>query len=144
MDQSAPIDLPPCRFCPQRVQPDIVAEVDAVCAILDAHPVSAGHHLIIPKRHCADWFSTTEKERRDADALIMLLKRRIMETDPSVTGFNIGVNCGAAAGQTVFHAHLHLIPRRDGDTPHPRGGVRGVIPHKMDYPAEKNENQAEG
>jgi ATP adenylyltransferase len=77
----------------------------------------------------------TEKERRDADALILILKSRIMAADPAVRGFNIGVNCGECAGQTVFHAHIHLIPRREGDTPAPRGGVRGVIPDKMDYPA---------
>jgi diadenosine tetraphosphate (Ap4A) HIT family hydrolase len=77
----------------------------------------------------------TEKERRDAEALLLILKSRISAADRTVTGFNIGINCGESAGQTVFHAHIHLIPRRDGDTPHPRGGVRGVIPDKMSYPA---------
>jgi len=72
-------------------------------------------------------------EKKDADAIIMRLKDRITDNDPSVTGFNIGTNIGESAGQTIFHAHLHLIPRRDGDTPHPRGGVRGVIPGKMLY-----------
>jgi len=72
-------------------------------------------------------------EKKDADAIIMRLKDRITNNDPSVTGFNIGTNIGESAGQTIFHAHLHLIPRRDGDTPHPRGGVRGVIPGKMSY-----------
>jgi diadenosine tetraphosphate (Ap4A) HIT family hydrolase len=134
MDQSLPADAPPCRFCPENIQQRVVAEVDSVWAIRDEHPVTEGHHLIIPRRHSVDWFSMTEKERRDADALILILKRRIVEEDPAVTGFNIGVNCGESAGQSVFHAHIHLIPRRSGDTPHPRGGVRGVIPGKMDYP----------
>ena len=77
----------------------------------------------------------TEKERRGAEALILILKSRIGAADRMVTGFNIGMNCGVSAGQSVFHAHIHLIPRREGDTPHPRGGVRGVIPDKMSYPA---------
>jgi diadenosine tetraphosphate (Ap4A) HIT family hydrolase len=61
------------------------------------------------------------------------MKERIIKRDSAVTGFNIGANCGKSAGQTVFHAHIHLIPRRDGDTPNPRGGVRGAIPDKMSY-----------
>ena len=126
-------DLPPCRFCPARIRNLVVAELDSVWAVRDRHPVSEGHHLIIPKRHAPDWFSMTERERRDAEALLLILKSRI-SADRTVTGFNIGMNCGESAGQTVFHAHIHLIPRRDGDTPHPRGGVRGVIPDKMSYP----------
>ena len=80
-----------------------------------------------------DYFSMKETEKKDTDILIMKLKKRIMEKDDSVTGFNIGTNIGESAGQTIFHAHIHLIPRRNGDTPHPRGGVRGVIPEKMSY-----------
>ncbi len=126
---------PPCRFCPEYLKHLIVTELDSVWAVLDKHPVTEGHHLIIPKRHVSDWFSMTEKERRDADELIRILQSRIRAADSSVAGFNIGMNCGEAAGQTVFHAHIHLIPRRSGDTPSPRGGVRGVIPDKMSYPS---------
>jgi diadenosine tetraphosphate (Ap4A) HIT family hydrolase len=133
MDLGAPGHAPPCMFCPAMVKHRVVAELDTVLAIPDLNPVTEGHHLIIPKRHSADWFSMTEKERRDTDALIMILRRRILHADPSVTGFNIGVNCGEAAGQSIFHSHVHLIPRRDGDTSQPRGGVRGVIPDKMNY-----------
>jgi len=75
----------------------------------------------------------TSQERSDAEALILSLKNDILKNDPSVTGFNMGVNSGASAGQTIMHAHIHLIPRRDGDTPNPRGGVRGVVPDKMAY-----------
>ena len=134
MMDEAPVDLPPCRFCSGKIRNLVVAELDSVWAVRDRHPVSEGHHLIIPKRHALDWFSMTEKERRDAEALLLILKSRI-SADRTVTGFNIGMNCGESAGQTVFHAHIHLIPRRDGDTPQPRGGVRGVIPDKMSYPA---------
>ena len=75
--------------------------------------------------------TTTEKQH--VDELISQIKLKIQSEDESVVGFNIGMNSGESAGQTVMHSHIHLIPRRDGDTPAPRGGVRGVIPNKMDY-----------
>ena len=111
----------------------MVAEYRSVWAMPDRFPVSKGHHLIIPKRHTPDWFSLTEAECRDVEHLLRLLKEKLTASDPSITGFNIGMNCGVSAGQTIFHAHIHLIPRRDGDTPNPTGGVRGVIPDKMCY-----------
>lgn len=89
--------------------------------------------LIIPRRHTPDFFSLTAEERRDSEVLILALRKRILKSDPDVTGFNIGVNCGVSAGQTIMHAHIHLIPRRDRDIPNPRGGIRGVIPDKMAY-----------
>ena len=128
-----PDNDPECRFCHGKVKSRVVEEHDTVWAIKDGYPVTAGHHLILPKRHTPDWFLMTENERRDADALIKILKTRLSETDRTITGFNMGVNSGESAGQTIFHAHIHLIPRRDGDTPNPRGGVRGVIPGKMGY-----------
>jgi len=124
---------PDCPFCYDNLKDRIVEEFESVIAAKDQYPVSEGHHLIVPKRHTPDWFSISDKERRDADALIKIIKSRISGSDRSVTGFNIGVNCGESAGQTIFHTHIHLIPRRDGDTPNPRGGVRGVIPEKMGY-----------
>jgi len=75
----------------------------------------------------------SEEEKRDVENLIMKLKDLITQKDPSVTGFNIGTNVGKSAGQTLFHAHIHLIPRRDGNTSNPRSGIRGVIPDKMSY-----------
>ena len=87
----------------------------------------------MPKRHAPNWFAMNEDERREADVLLRALKTRLEESDNAITGFNIGMNCGESAGQTIFHAHIHLIPRRDGDTPNPTGGVRGVIPDKMCY-----------
>ena len=94
---------------------------------------SDGHLLIIPKRHKTDYFLLTEVENRDADRLVQILHKRLLKKDSTITGFNIGINSGESAGQTIFHCHIHLIPRRDGDTPNPRGGVRGVIPKKMGY-----------
>ncbi len=122
-----------CQFCYHNLKGRIVEECDSVVAIKDTFPVADGHILIISKRHTVDYFTLTEAEKRDADRLIEILRKRISEQDATVTGFNIGMNCGESAGQTVFHCHMHLIPRRDGDTPSPRGGVRGVIPDKMGY-----------
>lgn len=128
-------DLKPtfgCLFCTIE-NLTIIAENETGYAIRDTSPVSPNHMLIIPKRHCLDYFEMTRQERCDAHELIELLKDRVLEKDPLVNGFNIGINCGETAGQTVFHAHIHLIPRRENDTPNPRGGVRGVIPDKMSY-----------
>jgi len=122
-----------CPFCYKNIEDRIVDRLNSVVAIADGFPVTEGHLLVIPIRHVEDYFSMNSSEKKDADAIIMRLKDRITDNDPSVTGFNIGTNIGESAGQTIFHAHLHLIPRRDGDTPHPRGGVRGVIPGKMLY-----------
>ena len=121
----------PCIFC--NYSGPIAKRYGTVYAIEDSTPVSLYHMLIIPERHCTDFFDMTAPERCDTASLIEVLKKEILEKDPDVTGFNIGINCGLSAGQTIFHAHVHLIPRRTGDTPSPRGGVRGVIPHKMGY-----------
>jgi ATP adenylyltransferase len=99
-------------------------------AIQDQHAVTPGHLLVIPIRHTRDLLSLTESERQDGDQLLRLLQGRIKTEDTKVEGFNIGANCGEAAGQTVSHAHIHLIPRRRGDIADPRGGVRGVIPER--------------
>lgn len=125
---------PGCKFCFTEIDTSrVIEENNSVFAIMDNYPVSEGHHLIIPKRHTPDWFSMNRQERREAEELIRVLKNRLEEADDSITGFNVGMNTGESAGQTIFHAHMHLIPRRDGDTPNPRGGVRGVIPKKMGY-----------
>ncbi|MBW1780791.1 MAG: HIT family protein [Deltaproteobacteria bacterium] len=123
----------PCPFCGERLSGRVIEDQGTVIAIRDRYPVTRYHTLIVPKRHTADFFTMTSQERSDAEALILSLKNDILKNDPSVTGFNMGVNCGASAGQTIMHAHIHLIPRRDGDTPNPRGGVRGVVPDKMAY-----------
>ena len=127
------MDSKTCPFCDIEVTDRIIERTGTVMAIKDKYPVTEHHMLIIPVRHTPDFFSLTLEERRDAEALILSLRKRILKSDPTVTGFNIGVNCGVSAGQTIMHAHIHLIPRRDGDIPNPRGGVRGVIPDKMAY-----------
>jgi len=122
-----------CPFCGDMVKDRIIKEHGTMIAIRDHYPVAEHHTLVMPRRHTPDYFTMTSQERRDAEALILSLKVEILKNDPSVTGFNIGVNCGESAGQSVMHAHIHLIPRRDGDTPNPKGGVRGVIPKEMGY-----------
>ena len=128
-----PESSPVCSFCYENIKSEIIAEYNSAYAINDKYPVSKGHILIIPQRHIEDFFSMTTNERRDAQQLLLNMKKSIAEHDSSISGFNVGINCGESAGQTIFHAHIHLIPRRDGDTPNPRGGVRGVIPDKMSY-----------
>ncbi|PRO66475.1 HIT family protein [Alkalicoccus urumqiensis] len=101
-------------------------------AIYDKYPVSDGHVLIIPKRHTADYFDLTKEEQEAMHALMGDMRERLL-TEREPDGFNVGINCGAAAGQTIFHVHMHLIPRYSGDMTHPEGGVRGVIPEKQKY-----------
>ena len=122
-----------CSFCSQSTESKIIERLGTVIAIKDKNPVTEGHILVLPIRHTPDFFSMTCEEKKDTDNLIRILRDRIEKSDSTVTGFNIGANCGKSAGQTIMHAHIHLIPRRDGDTPQPKGGVRGVIPNKMGY-----------
>jgi len=121
-----------CVFC-MLDEKRIIEKNGTVIVIKDKYPVTEGHLLIIPRRHTSDYFSMTQLERKHSDEVIQYLKNRIRLEDQSVMGFNIGMNCGLSAGQTILHAHIHLIPRREGDTSKPKGGVRGVIPDKMSY-----------
>jgi diadenosine tetraphosphate (Ap4A) HIT family hydrolase len=122
-----------CPFCSLNIESEIVERLGNVIAIKDKHPVSKGHVLVLPIRHILDFLSMSSEEKNNADRLIRNLCHKIKKSDSTVTGFNIGVNCGKSAGQSIMHAHIHLIPRRDGDTPKPKGGVRGVIPNMMGY-----------
>lgn len=122
-----------CRFCSLAKQAEPANQFGAVFAVLDGFPVTPMHWLVIPFRHCDDYFALTPQEKLDADAAFVALRDRVLVEDPDVSGFNLGWNCGVAAGQTVMHAHGHLIPRRVGDVPDPRGGVRGVIPQRQQY-----------
>jgi ATP adenylyltransferase len=121
-----------CPFC-ELPEDRIVAENELALAFRDGFPVTESHTLIVPKRHVADYFDLFQPERNAVHALMEEQRKLICINDPSVAAFNMGVNAGAAAGQTVFHCHIHLIPRREGDMDEPRGGVRGVIPEKQNY-----------
>ena len=121
-----------CVFC--NLPADRLVQEDGQCfAIRDAFPVTDLHTLIIPKRHVADYFDLIPSEREAIEGLLRQQRNVIVELDPQVSSFNVGVNIGRDAGQTVFHVHIHLIPRRHGDVCDPRGGVRGVIPAKQKY-----------
>lgn len=121
-----------CVFC--QLGPDrIVAENELCVAVHDGFPVTPLHTLIIPKRHVADYFDLYQPELNAIQSLLLQQRQVIQSADPTVTGFNVGINAGRDAGQTIFHVHVHLIPRRSGDVKEPRGGVRGVIPGKQAY-----------
>ena len=121
-----------CPFC-HLPNDRILFENNLAIAFRDAFPVAEGHLLVIPKRHIGSWFELKYDERESCHELILNGKKAIKNEDSSVSGFNLGVNDGLSAGQTIFHAHLHLIPRRHGDVENPRGGVRHVIPGKGYY-----------
>ncbi|HUU60189.1 MAG TPA: HIT family protein [Phycisphaerae bacterium] len=123
-----------CAFCREAVRSRPVAEQGTVLAVPDASPVAAGHLLVITRRHTADLFSMTAEEKRDALDLLAALRERALREDPAITGFNVGINCGASAGQGIMHAHFHFIPRRDGEEGGPgRVNIKGVIRNKMTY-----------
>jgi diadenosine tetraphosphate (Ap4A) HIT family hydrolase len=124
-----------CTFCVKAGAKEVIEENDYAYVIKDGYPVSAGHSLIIPKRHFADYFDMTREENKALHDLTRIRRKQLLESDKTIQGFNVGVNSGEAAGQTVWHCHIHLIPRRKGDMENPKGGVRGVIPHKMSYEA---------
>jgi len=120
-----------CPFCALPAE-RILILADEALVIRDAFPVSPGHTLVIPRRHIGSFFELSDAERT---CMVELLAQAKAELDLSFQpdGFNIGINDGAAAGQTVQHLHLHLIPRYLGDVPDPRGGVRWVMPGKAKY-----------
>jgi diadenosine tetraphosphate (Ap4A) HIT family hydrolase len=114
-----------CPFCDLGTR--IVAENDLAVAVRDKEPVSQGHTLVIPKRHCRSFFELTEAEVAACHRLLQGERAKLL-VDLHPDGFNVGVNDGEAAGQSIGHAHWHLIPRYRGDHPDPRGGVRHLIP----------------
>jgi diadenosine tetraphosphate (Ap4A) HIT family hydrolase len=119
-----------CIFC-QRNRP-ILAKTNLACAFFDGFPITKGHSLIIPRRHVKTIWEMTTDEYIDAFTLVRRVKD-LLQKEFEPQGFNIGVNCEEAGGQTVFHAHVHIIPRYAGDVPNPRGGVRNIIPGKGNY-----------
>lgn len=121
-----------CPFCKVESEREIIASSLLSVAFYDGFPVSPGHALIIPKRHVSSFFDLSKEERQDLLNLADSVKR-ILEERYHPDGYNIGINVGEAAGQSIFHVHMHLIPRYQGDVPSPRGGVRGVIPTKQNY-----------
>ncbi len=121
----------PCPFC--NLAPGRVIDSDRHGLVFrDAYPVSPGHTLVIPRRHVTSFFDLTAAERESLFVLLDSAKRRLDE-EMKPSAYNIGINDGPAAGQTVPHAHIHLIPRYAGDVTDPRGGVRWIFPKRADY-----------
>ncbi len=119
-----------CVFCEQPEK--VLYENAYVYAMYDRYPVSEGHVLIIPKRHVEHYFEATKEVRHAIDDALIALKKELDKLyHPD--GYNVGINNGLAAGQTIFHLHVHLIPRYKNDMENPAGGVRGVIPSKQKY-----------
>src|SRR5262245_61769877 len=120
-----------CTFCSMEAA-RIIYQSDHVLVIRDGFPISKGHTLIIPKRHVQSFFETTNEEERELFNVLRLEKSKLdHEFHPD--GYNVGINDGTAAGQTVMHLHIHLIPRYVNDVQDPRGGVRWIIPSKAAY-----------
>ncbi len=119
----------PCLFCAPR---GVIRQNHLAYTARDSYPVSAGHTLVIPLRHCADFFDMTSEEMA-ASMELLVAERRALDAEFKPDAYNIGVNVGPAAGQSIFHVHIHLIPRYTGDHPNPRGGVRQIIPWRADY-----------
>ena len=121
-----------CVFC--NLPTDrIINECNHFHVIRDLYPVTYLHSLVIPKRHIVSYFECNQDEYNEIPIVLSTQKTELTLTDESITGFNIGMNIGEDAGQTIFHFHIHIIPRRKGDIENPRGGVRGVIPNKQGY-----------
>lgn len=125
-----------CLFCKVQeavYEKEIVFENDFFYATRDSYPVTKLHTLIIPKRHFQSYFDMNIDEINSINSILNNQKNEIKKLDSEVTAFNIGINDGKDAGQSIYHLHVHLIPRRKGDIENPRGGVRGVIPAKQKY-----------
>ena len=125
------IDTGPCVFCALPANRLVQSNATAI-AIRDAYPVSPGHSLIIPKRHIGSFFEVSSVERADLMALLASM-RALLNAELNPEAYNIGINDGPQAGQTVPHMHMHLIPRFVGDVADPRGGVRWILPAKVKY-----------
>ncbi len=121
-----------CPFCNPDAQRELILESATAFAIFDKFPVNNGHSLIIPKKHCSDYFELSFKEQSACWFMLNKVKE-ILKKKFNPDGFNVGININESAGQTVPHVHIHLIPRYKGDVENPRGGVRGVIPEKRNY-----------
>mgnify|MGYP001813223848 CR=1 FL=1 len=126
-----------CIFCGE---PEIVIQNELAFAHYDSYPVNTGHCLIIPHRHVAEYFQATAEEKAAIWALVDEMKT-IIDEEYKPDGYNVGVNIGKTAGQSVPHLHVHMIPRYKGDMEDPRGGVRGVIPHKQKYQRKGGQSQ---
>jgi diadenosine tetraphosphate (Ap4A) HIT family hydrolase len=126
------LDRMDCPLCKRLVGCATLDSSPSAVAVPDAYPVAPGHTLVLPRRHEPDFFHLTAEEQRDVLQVVLAVRERLVR-ESAPDGFNIGVNLGEAAGQTILHAHVHVIPRRKGDVEDPRGGVRWVVPARARY-----------
>ena len=122
-----------CVFCDDKIEKDrILFQTSEWIAFYDAYPVSKGHVLIVPKEHYETFFDLPDRLK---DSLLFRIQdvKAILDKEFKPDGYNVGFNCGEAAGQTVMHFHIHIIPRYNGDVENPKGGIRGCIPSMMHY-----------
>lgn len=122
-----------CIFCNKKKNKVISTNKNFFVIRDTVYPVTKHHTLIITNRHVSDYFSLNKNELNDLNKILKIQKKKLIKLDTKITGFNVGVNIGKDAGQSIMHCHIHLIPRRKGDVDDPRGGVRGVIPSKQKY-----------
>ena len=122
-----------CIFC-KKINCKILKQLKYFFIIRDtAYPVTEHHTLIITNRHISDFFELSDEENIELNQILKDQKKELKNLDSNISGFNVGVNIGKDAGQSIMHCHIHLIPRRKGDVEDPRGGVRGVIPERQKY-----------
>jgi ATP adenylyltransferase len=122
-----------CIFC-KKINCKILKQLKYFFIIRDtAYPVTEHHTLIITNRHVSDFFELSDEENIELNQILKNQKKELKDLDNKISGFNVGVNIGKDAGQSIMHCHIHLIPRRKGDVEDPRGGVRGVIPERQKY-----------
>jgi diadenosine tetraphosphate (Ap4A) HIT family hydrolase len=130
MSQS--LDDAACPFCERIARGEVAHSEGSAVAFPDGYPLTQGHTLVVPRRHEPDYLALTDEETADMWRLARVVCRDLQERE-GADGFNIGINVGRAAGQTVPHVHLHVIPRFEGDTDDPRGGVRWIVPSRARY-----------
>ena len=122
-----------CIFC-KKINCKILKQLKYFFIIRDTvYPVTEHHTLIITNRHVSDFFELSDEENIELNQILKDQKKELKDLDSNISGFNVGVNIGKDAGQSIMHCHIHLIPRRKGDVEDPRGGVRGVIPERQKY-----------
>lgn len=127
------LNLMGCPFCKDFTS--FLEKSELAISVLDKYPVTEFHSLVIPNRHVESFFELTQKEYLDCISLLHKTQKKLFSFDKQISGFNIGINDGKDAGQTISHCHIHLIPRRKNDVKNPSGGVRHVIPDKGNYEA---------
>ena len=132
VDRIRPAGPPDCPFCASIEAGELLADGGLAVAIGDRFPLNPGHCLVISRRHVADFFDLEAEEQGAVLALVAEM-RAVLSSRHHFDGLNVGLNVGAAGGQTIEHAHWHVIPRYRGDVPDPRGGIRWVVPDRAAY-----------